>query len=671
MKKLIIKPLISIFLSFVIIFLSLEFFLQSFFPERVIPDLRQSYYNLPNVLRSNLNVLLDWSHGYLYPPFRLQTNSKHFLSDKEFQYKKPENTFRILMLGNSIFMGLGVENTELFSRNLENILNERSTGKHIEIINFSGVAWSTIQFLTFLQNEGHKYKPDLVIVSQGENDFRVKYNKLILSNEIEHRIRTKDKHEINLEDLKIKLQSKSKISIIWEWVRKFPYYFQISEHSQVLFKIRSKINNLWNTSLYQIPKSIQLGYFLESQKFNVTKDTIISLNSDNFSVTPKDHSIIYFARINNTSIREAEANIILHSAIQVKISQFLSGLNSKFVVVDIPTWQEVSSIIEPRKTRRLNSKLKNYFYSNPTNIFKKFQSNQIGIPLYFYNNNHLSPAGHRLLGILTYNFLVANNLTPIQTSRELIDPNSSKTVKWIKDANKRIEKYVQTDERSYKYRGIFHYATDNLILAKENFIQYLKLNPKDYEGYYFLGKILFYLNEFSPALKNLEKSFKGHPLERNNYRQAYIFAKTYQNGWKNYKNGNLEKALFFAKKLEKFDGEWREQSILLNYLIYQKMGKHKKAELLIKQALNIWPNQVKFKIAMASLKLKQEDFENAKDFSLQALRLKGDNTEALLTLGLSHIALGNEIEAKGFLLKYLELNPNNKPAAKALLALKK
>jgi tetratricopeptide (TPR) repeat protein len=671
MKKLLIKPLFSIILSFAIIFLSLEFFLQGFFPERIIPDLRQSQYKLPNVLRSNLNILLDWSHGYHYPPFRLQTNSKHFLSDQDFQYKKPENTFRILMLGNSIFMGLGVENTELFSRNLENILNERSTGKHIEIINFSGVAWSTIQFLTFLQTEGYKYHPDLVIVSQGENDFRVKYNKLIQPNKIEQRKLSKKGREINLEELKVKLQSKSLISVIWEWVRKFPYYFEISKHSQTLFKVRSKVNNLWNTSLYQVPKSKQLGHFIETQKIDVTKNTIISLNSDNFSVNLEDHSIIYFAKVNNSNIHEAEANIILHSATQVKISQLLSSLGSKLVVVDIPTWQEVSSIIKPIKTRKLNSNLKNYFYSNPTKTFKKFQAKNIEIPLYFFDNNHLSPAGHRLVAIIAYNFLVKKNLVAFQDSWEAIDPFDPRTKQWIKKANIRIEEYIKIDARSYKFRGLFYYAADDLILAKENLVQYLKIEQKDYEAHFLLGKILVYLKEFSSALDSFKKSFRGHPLERARYRNAYVFTEIYKNGWEHYENGKLEEALFFAIKLEKIKGELWDEGISFLYLIYQKLGQLKNAELYIKQALDLWPDYLKFKMLMASLKYDQKRYKEAINFSLQTLKSNDKNLKALLILGMSHSALGNKKEAKEFLLKYLKLNPNNKPAQKALLALKK
>jgi hypothetical protein len=384
MKKLILRPLCLIIVSFLIIFFLLEIFFQNFFPEKIVPDLHQAKFNLPAVLKSNLDVTLDWSHGYLYPPFRLQTNSNSFLNNQEFQYKKPENTFRILMLGNSIFMGLGVENKELFSKNLEDLFNKHSINKRVQIINFSGVAWSSIQFFTFMKTEGYKYNPDLVIISQGENDFRVGYSKLIQIDKVKKENLPNSKIRINLEELKIYSQVNSWPFIAWEWVRKSPFYLEVSKFSQVLHRIRSKVNNLWYQKYPKILRSKQLGYFFEVNKIDIASDTVFSLNSDKFFVTPQGHSINLFSKSYDHNPYEAQANIVLHSAAQVKISQFLSKLDSKFVVVDIPASQITLGIVNPMGKRNLKSSLKNYHYLDPTQTFKKFQANNIGTPLYFF-----------------------------------------------------------------------------------------------------------------------------------------------------------------------------------------------------------------------------------------------------------------------------------------------
>jgi hypothetical protein len=583
MKNLVQKPFSFIVLSFLILIFLLEIFFRFFNQERIVPDLHQSQYNLPNVLRSNLDVTLDWSHGYLYPPFRLQTNSKRFLNDQEFQYKKPSDTFRILMLGNSIFMGLGVENAELFSKNLQDILNKRSTQKRVEVINFSGVAWSAIEFLKFLKSEGYKYQPDLVIVSQGENDFRVQYNNLIQLNKIGKEKQDDGRLKISLGDLEINPQGDSQISSKWEWVRKLPYYVEISKHSQVLYRIRSKLNALWHKKTPIVSNPNQLGYFLENNDIEITKDTILSLDEDQFAVQPEGHSIAYFAKNDNRGLYDANANIILHSALQGSISQFLSSINGNFMAVDIPARLEVLSLIKPNQTRRLNSKLKNYYYLNPTETFKKFQVNNIETPLYFYGNNHLSPAGHRLLALLTYNFLAINRLLPSQSSWELMDPFSPEINKSVVKANNRIEKFVNSDSRSDKFRGLLYLVNGKYKLARETLSQYLQNENNDFEAHYFLGNVLFHLLEFSSALDSYERSFGGHPLELKKYKYAYNFTKLYKEGWGTYKTGDLQKALFFAKKLEELKGEWQPKVNFLNYLIYQKMGDLKAAEFYMKQ----------------------------------------------------------------------------------------
>ena len=383
MKRIIIKQTLIIFVAFVIAIIAFEFVLQNFFPKRFTSDFHQSKYNLPVVLRPNLDITIDYYNYYLYPPFRLQTNSKHFLNDREFEYEKPKNVFRILVLGSSTLMGLGVENSELFSKNLEKILNQKSNNKKIEVINFSGLAWSILEFYTFLKSEGLKYNPDLVIVSQNANDFRVEYNNFVEVNKIKIEKLSNGKIKFDLGELKINSLVNDPISIMWEWVRKLPFYLEVSRSSQIFYHIRSKINELWYKQPPRISKSKQLGSYLENEGIDISENTIFSLKSNQFFINPEGHNILSFAKIYNKNMYAAKANIILHSAIQVKISQLLDELNSKFLVIDVPPREEVIGLIKTKKTRVINSNLKNYYYINPMVTFKKFQTNNIETPLYF------------------------------------------------------------------------------------------------------------------------------------------------------------------------------------------------------------------------------------------------------------------------------------------------
>jgi|GEM_PF-4118179 len=82
--------------------------------------------------------------------------------DIEHPVKKPENTFRIVILGDSF-----VENTQValenrFFRKLEKMLNEK-LDKTIEIIAVGRGNTGTAQQYLILKNEINKYEPDLVI----------------------------------------------------------------------------------------------------------------------------------------------------------------------------------------------------------------------------------------------------------------------------------------------------------------------------------------------------------------------------------------------------------------------------------------------------------------------------------------------------------------------------
>ncbi len=80
--------------------------------------------------------------------------------------------------------------------------------------------------------------------------FRVEYNKLIQIDKMEKEKLPKGP------DISPLLNNS--ISISWEVIRKLPYYLEISKYSQLMYRIRSKVNNLWYRKYPIIPKSKQL-----------------------------------------------------------------------------------------------------------------------------------------------------------------------------------------------------------------------------------------------------------------------------------------------------------------------------------------------------------------------------------------------------------------------------
>lgn len=99
----------------------------------------------------------------------IYTNSEG-LRDAEHPVSKSKDTFRILILGDSITFGYGVKAEESYPKVLERLLNSEGTGRY-EVINAGIPGYGTAQEYLYLRESGLKYEPDLVIVGFFGNDF--------------------------------------------------------------------------------------------------------------------------------------------------------------------------------------------------------------------------------------------------------------------------------------------------------------------------------------------------------------------------------------------------------------------------------------------------------------------------------------------------------------------
>jgi len=101
----------------------------------------------------------------------IRTNSRHLLGS-EFQPLKPPETFRIMILGDSSPVGLGLKSrSEAFDTKLRQLLQKDYAGvENIEIINAAVPGYTSEQIKIFCEREAFKYDPDLVILYCGNND---------------------------------------------------------------------------------------------------------------------------------------------------------------------------------------------------------------------------------------------------------------------------------------------------------------------------------------------------------------------------------------------------------------------------------------------------------------------------------------------------------------------
>jgi hypothetical protein len=109
-------------------------------------------------------TLMKPGSHYEWQGITVDINS-HGLRGPETSYEKPPATFRILNLGDSVVMGWGVREENTYGQRLESLLNEQGIGNlRYEVINAGVPGWNLENELAYLQAEGLKFEPDLILL---------------------------------------------------------------------------------------------------------------------------------------------------------------------------------------------------------------------------------------------------------------------------------------------------------------------------------------------------------------------------------------------------------------------------------------------------------------------------------------------------------------------------
>ena len=133
----------------------------------------------PKIERFQLDPDLGWEwtpgydtvetyHGVSY---RMRISSQS-LRNEEIVVPKPADTYRIIVLGDSITEGPGVEMEGTFSKLLERSLRDVHAGRSMEVINAGTGDYGTEQERIWLETRGLLYQPDLVVLDVYLNDWR-------------------------------------------------------------------------------------------------------------------------------------------------------------------------------------------------------------------------------------------------------------------------------------------------------------------------------------------------------------------------------------------------------------------------------------------------------------------------------------------------------------------
>jgi hypothetical protein len=154
--------------SFLFSLLMLELFLRTFMPQvRAFtrPDDLLGYSFIPGAYYDFLppEGCPGWgSQGYV---------NSHGLMDEEHPYERPDNTFRILALGDSYTEALQFPRDEIWPELLEERLNQRDDGINYEVINAGRSGMGTALEYVYYTEEGYRYDADLVLLLWIGNDF--------------------------------------------------------------------------------------------------------------------------------------------------------------------------------------------------------------------------------------------------------------------------------------------------------------------------------------------------------------------------------------------------------------------------------------------------------------------------------------------------------------------
>lgn len=126
--------------------------------------------NLPTDLIPNCEQIADGTVIRI-PETHIKINSLGF-RDYEYPYDKPNNTFRIVILGDSITFGHGVELNDTYVKVLEKILNENySSGRlRYEVLNLGIPGYNMFEKIEIFRERGIRFNPDLVIVQYIDDD---------------------------------------------------------------------------------------------------------------------------------------------------------------------------------------------------------------------------------------------------------------------------------------------------------------------------------------------------------------------------------------------------------------------------------------------------------------------------------------------------------------------
>jgi hypothetical protein len=100
--------------------------------------------------------------------WQFTVNSQGFRGERDFAYERDGSALRVIVLGDSHTQGFEARQDHTYAAVIEKYLNSR--GLEAEVINAGITGFSTAEEAVFLEYEGFKYNPDVVVLGFFAND---------------------------------------------------------------------------------------------------------------------------------------------------------------------------------------------------------------------------------------------------------------------------------------------------------------------------------------------------------------------------------------------------------------------------------------------------------------------------------------------------------------------
>lgn len=131
-----------------------------------------------------------WSLAVAVPDSEIQAGVHYRINDlgfrgRDYTREKQDGVFRIVLLGDSVTYGWGVEQADCFAEQLERRLSARDPSRPVEVLNLAVPGYETTHQLYSWQRLGKTLQPDLVVVIFNQNDVQLIPDELLQLAELE------------------------------------------------------------------------------------------------------------------------------------------------------------------------------------------------------------------------------------------------------------------------------------------------------------------------------------------------------------------------------------------------------------------------------------------------------------------------------------------------------